>query len=123
MSQHIRHLSSTRTLRFGWDYIEGGSFFFSITDEDVVTEQNESGFIAEVGGTTFFPDFKQEQILDVNELASRLASFGIELTAGELAQLEADKLARGSKLTPLQTRVKRHQDAGTFIQFLKGEVQ
>ncbi len=104
MSRHTSPLGNGRELVIGWDHIQGGSFFVQIFDESQATKDNEEGLVVEIGSHIFHDGpIRFQQINTPEELAGRLlARDGIELTGEQLAQLAADKEARGSELTPFQ---------------------
>jgi hypothetical protein len=95
-------LEDGRELVTGWDGALS-SFFAQVFDPSV--EDDEDDLVIDIGAGVKFGEggsLVKDTILLTGELASRLATHGIELTQEELAQLHQDKVERGSDVTPFQ---------------------
>lgn len=115
MSRHEYRLEDGRLLAIGWDYLDGGSFYAQVMDKAAVTENNHVGLVIEIGSYIFHdPPFRFETVATIDELASKLEEHGLKLAIGQVNLLEADKLARGSGLSPLQQRIQDDQRLGIF---------
>ena len=106
MSRNEYRLDDGRLLAIGWDYLDSGSFYAQVMDKAAVTEDNHIGLVIEIGSYIFHdPPFRFDIVATTSELALQLAKHGIELTSQQVSLLEADTLARGSGLSPLQQRI------------------
>jgi hypothetical protein len=105
MSRHETVLEDGRELAIGWDGPEA-SFYAQVFDpppnDEVPVINIGAGIVVSEDGRGYVED----RVYHLQQLASRLAEHGLELTSEQLAQLRQDKVDRGSELTPLQRRMK-----------------
>ena len=110
MSNHTRMLDDGRELMFGWDK-QLASFFATVFNPEAETERGYVLFSVGCGlDTKPSGGLIEKSVRSEQDLAARLAEYGVELTDDELDQLHNDKLTEGHQVTEFQRRTMKWLD-------------